>query len=92
MSNLTSAVRAWNGVVERHRETAQWKGVVERLSSVKNEDFRKMMYSKTVAIENEVDMLMEEVRSLRELLGAEEPVIDVVQEQRKKPRKKQPST
>jgi TATA-binding protein-associated factor Taf7 len=78
--------------VERHRETAQWKGVVERLSSVKNEDFRKMMYSKTVAIENEVDMLMEEVRSLRELLGAEEPVIDVVQEQRKKPRKKQPST
>jgi regulator of replication initiation timing len=74
------------------------KSVVERLRNLENErknlmleidELRKMADSKATALESEVSMLREEVRSLRLLLGAEEldpPAIEDPQ-QKKKPRK-----
>ena len=72
------------------------KGVVERLRALENdrrnllleiEELKKMADSKAKALESEVGMLREEVRSLRVLLGADEPAVDEEQQQKKKLRK-----
>lgn len=75
---------------------SNFKSVVERLRTLENErknllleieELKKMADSKAKALESEVGMLREEVKSLRLLLGAEEPPADVEQQQKKKPRK-----
>lgn len=75
---------------------SNFKSVVERLRNLENErknllleidELKKMADSKAKALESEVGMLREEVKSLRVLLGAEEPTVDEEQEQKKKPRK-----
>ena len=75
---------------------SNFKSVVERLRNLENErknllleieELKKMADSKAKALESEVSMLREEVKSLRVLLGAEEPSIDEEPEQKKKPRK-----
>jgi uncharacterized protein YlxW (UPF0749 family) len=57
------------------------RGVVEKLKSLETErrnllleieELKKMAESKTRALESEIGMLREEVKSLRVLLGAEE--------------------
>jgi hypothetical protein len=73
-----------------------FKSVVERLRNLENErknllleieELKKMADSKAKALESEVGMLREEVKSLRVLLGAEEPADEEEQQQKKKPRK-----
>lgn len=73
-----------------------FKSVVERLRNLENErknllleieELKKMADSKAKALESEVGMLREEVKSLRVLLGAEEPAVEEEQQQKKKPRK-----
>lgn len=75
---------------------SNFKSVVERLRNLENErknllleieELKKMADSKAKALESEVGMLREEVRSLRVLLGAEEPAVEEEQQQKKKPRK-----
>jgi len=62
-----------------------FKGIVERIKSLEAErrnlvleidELKKMADSKAKALENEVSMLREEVKSLRVLLGASEPELD----------------
>jgi regulator of replication initiation timing len=59
-----------------------FKNVVEKLKSLETErrnllleieELKKMADSRAKALENEVGMLREEVKSLRILLGADEP-------------------
>ncbi|HXX88061.1 MAG TPA: hypothetical protein VEH86_06425 [Candidatus Acidoferrum sp.] len=59
-----------------------FKSVVDKLRNLEGErrnllleieELKKMADSKAKALENEVSMLREEVKSLRVLLGAEEP-------------------
>ena len=59
-----------------------FKSVVDKLKGLESErrnllleieELKKMADSKAKALENEVSMLREEVKSLRVLLGAEEP-------------------
>jgi regulator of replication initiation timing len=73
-----------------------FKSIVEKLRTLENErknllleieELKKMADSKAKALESEVGMLREEVKSLRMLLGAEEPTADQEQEPRKKPHK-----
>jgi regulator of replication initiation timing len=80
----------------RAESMSSFKSVVERLRNLENErknllleieELKKMADSKAKALESEVGMLREEVKSLRVLLGAEEPAVDEEQEQKKKPRK-----
>jgi len=80
----------------RAESMSNFKSVVEKLRNLENErknllleieELKKMADSKAKALESEVSMLREEVKSLRVLLGAEEPTIDEEQEQKKKPRK-----
>lgn len=61
---------------------SSFKNVVDKLKSLENErrnllleieELKKMADSKAKALENEVSMLREEVKSLRVLLGADEP-------------------
>jgi len=75
---------------------SNFKGVVERLRSLENErknllleidELKKMADSKAKALESEVGMLREEVKSLRVLLSAETPVVEEEQQQKKKPHK-----
>jgi len=75
---------------------SNFKSVVERLRNLENErknllleieELKKMADSKAKALESEVGMLREEVKSLRVLLGAEEPAVEEEQQQKKKPRK-----
>ena len=75
---------------------SDFKSVAERLRNLENErknlmleieGLKKMADSKAKALESEVGMLKEEVKSLRVLLGGEEPASDEEQQQRKKPRK-----
>ncbi len=75
---------------------SNFKNVVERLRTLENErknllleieELKKMADSKAKALESEVSMLREEVKSLRLLLGAEEPPVEVEQQQKKKPHK-----
>jgi len=58
------------------------KKVLEKIRTLENErknllleieELKKMADSKAKALENEISMLREEVKSLRVLLGAEEP-------------------
>jgi uncharacterized protein YlxW (UPF0749 family) len=74
------------------------KSMVERVKNLENErknllleidELKKMADSKAKALESEVGMLREEVRSLRLLLGAEDPDPEVEEEQdlKRKPRK-----
>jgi len=74
------------------------KSVVERLRNLENErknlmleveELKKMANSKATALESEVSMLREEVRSLRLLLGAEEddPPAEEDPQQKKKLRR-----
>lgn len=71
---------------------SNFKSIVERIRTLETErknlmleieELRKMADSKAKALESEVSMLREEVKSLRVLLGAEEPEIDLGQ--KKKP-------
>ena len=75
---------------------SSFKNIIEKLRTLENErknllleieELKKMADSKAKALESEVGMLREEVKSLRMLLGAEEPPADEEQEQKKKPRK-----
>jgi hypothetical protein len=78
---------------------SNFKGIVEHVRTLENErknllleidELKKMADSKAKALESEVGMLREEVRSLRMLLGAEDPPdppAEEEQEQKKKPRK-----
>jgi hypothetical protein len=78
---------------------SNFKGIVEHVRTLENErknllleidELKKMADSKAKALESEVGMLREEVRSLRMLLGAEDPPdppVEEEQEQKKKPRK-----
>jgi regulator of replication initiation timing len=59
-----------------------FKNVVEKLKSLEAErrnllleieELKKMADSRAIALENEVGMLREEVKSLRILLGSDEP-------------------
>jgi len=76
--------------------TSGFKSTVEKLRKLENErknllleieELKKMADSKAKALESEVNMLREEVKSLRMLLGAEEPTPDVEPEIKKKLRK-----
>jgi predicted nucleic acid-binding Zn-ribbon protein len=60
---------------------SNFRNIVEKLKSLETErknllleieELKKMADSKTKALENEISMLREEVKSLRVLLGAEE--------------------
>jgi regulator of replication initiation timing len=73
-----------------------FKSIVEKLRTLENErknllleieELKKMADSKAKALESEVGMLREEVKSLRMLLGADEPPADQEQEPKRKPRK-----
>jgi hypothetical protein len=75
---------------------SSFKSVVERLRTLENErknlvleieELKKMADSKAKALESEVGMLRDEVKSLRVLLGAEEPPIAEEEQPKKKPRK-----
>ena len=74
---------------------SNFKGVIERLRTLENErknllleidELKKMADSRAEALESEVSMLKEEVKSLRVLLGADEPEPDAGQ--KKKPMRK----
>ncbi|HVP17002.1 MAG TPA: hypothetical protein VMT42_06520 [candidate division Zixibacteria bacterium] len=80
----------------RIESMSNFKSVVDQLRKLESErknllleieELKKMADSKAKALESEVGMLREEVKSLRVLLGAEEPPADEEQEQKKKPRK-----
>ena len=73
-----------------------FKSIVEQVRTLENErknllleidELKKMADSKAKALESEVGMLREEVKSLRMLLGADDPPVDEEPEQKKKPRK-----
>jgi len=73
------------------------KGAVEHIRTLETErknllleieELKKMADSKAKALESEVNMLREEVRSLRVLLGAEEPMPEPDPMQKKKPMRK----
>ena len=70
---------------------SNFKSVIERLRTLENErknllleieELRKMADSRAEALQSEVSMLKEEVRSLRVLLGADEPEPDPVQKKK----------
>lgn len=65
---------------------SNFKSIVERIRQMeaerKNllleiEELRKMADSKATALESEIGMLRDEVKSLRVLLGAEQPAMDL---------------
>ncbi len=69
-----------------------FKNVVEKLKGLENErrnllleieELKKMADSKAKALENEVSMLREEVKSLRILLGSGEPELPPEPKRRK---------
>jgi len=69
-----------------------FKNVVEKLKTLETErknllleieELKKMADSKTKALESEISMLREEVKSLRILLGAEETEPKFVQKKKK---------
>ena len=74
---------------------SNFKSTIERLRTLDTErrnllleieELKKMADSRADALESEVSMLKEEVKSLRQLLGADEPEPDPVQK-KKSPRK-----
>jgi len=69
------------------------KSIAERITSLETErkgllaeieELKKMADSKAQALESEVGMLREEVRSLRVLLGADEPSLEPLEQEQKK--------
>lgn len=71
------------------------KGTIEKIRSLENErknilleieELRKMADSKARALESEVSMLREEVKSLRVLLNGEEPEPEPTSMGRKRPK------
>jgi hypothetical protein len=71
---------------------SSFKNIVERIRGLENErrnlmleieELRKMADSRAKALESEVSMLREEVKSLRVLLGADEPDPSVGQKKKK---------
>ncbi len=69
-----------------------FKNLVEKLRALENErknllleieELKKMADSKVQALESEIGMLREEVKSLRVLLGAEETETEVGQKRKK---------
>jgi len=65
---------------------SNFKSVIEKIRMLETErknllmeieELRKMADSKAKALESEISMLREEVKSLRVLLGAEEPPSDL---------------
>lgn len=67
---------------EREEIMNNFKGIIEKLRNLETErknlmleieELKRMADSKAKALESEVSMLREEVKSLRVLLGAEEP-------------------
>jgi len=76
---------------------SNFKSVVERIRTLETErknllleidELKKMANSKAGALESEVSMLRDEVKSLRVLLGAEEqPEVDAGQQKKKQARK-----
>jgi uncharacterized protein YlxW (UPF0749 family) len=73
-----------------------FKSIVEQVRTLENErknllleidELKKMADSKAKALESEVGMLREEVKSLRMLLGADDPPREEEPELKKKPRK-----
>lgn len=92
MNRLLSGREGNIGSVE---SMSNFKTVVERLRTLENErknllleieELKKMADSRAKALESEVSMLKEEVKSLRVLLGADEPEPDPGQ--KKKPLRK----
>jgi regulator of replication initiation timing len=76
---------------------SNFKSVVEQIRTLETErknllleidELKKMANSKAGALESEVSMLKEEVKSLRVLLGAEEqPEVDTGQQKKKQAHK-----
>ena len=71
---------------------SSFKSVVDKLKSLESErrnllleieELRKMADSRAKALENEVSMLREEVKSLRILLGSEEQEVEPMPRRRK---------
>jgi regulator of replication initiation timing len=67
------------------KSMSNFKGVIDKLRALESErrnllleieELKKMADSKAKALENEVSMLREEVKSLRVLLGAGDPELD----------------
>jgi hypothetical protein len=88
MNRLLSSREGNFGSVE---SMSNFKSVIERLRTLENErknllleieELRKMADSRAEALQSEVSMLKEEVRSLRVLLGADEPEPDPVQKKK----------
>lgn len=70
---------------------SNFKNIIERIRTLENErknllleieELRKMADSRAEALQSEVSMLKEEVRSLRVLLGTEEPEPDPIQKKK----------
>jgi seryl-tRNA synthetase len=88
MNRLLSSREGNFGSVE---SMSNFKSVIERLRTLENErknllleidELRKMADSRAEALQSEVSMLKEEVKSLRVLLGADEPELDPVQKKK----------
>lgn len=71
---------------------SSFKNIIEKIRTLETErknlmleieELKKMADSKAKALESEVTMLREEVRSLRMLLGGEEPQPDMSQKKKK---------
>jgi regulator of replication initiation timing len=71
---------------------SNFKGIVEKIKALENErknllleieELKKMADAKAKALESEVNMLREEVRSLRVLLGTEEAETEFGQKKKK---------
>jgi cell shape-determining protein MreC len=73
MSNLRSAVEHVRKLMDERKNLL-----------LEIEELKKMADSKEKALQSEVSMLREELRSLRALLGAEEPANDKEQEKKGK--------
>lgn len=70
---------------------SNFKSIVEQIRTLENErknllleieELRKMADSKAKALESEVGMLRDEVKSLRVLLGAGEPEVEPAQKKK----------
>jgi uncharacterized protein YlxW (UPF0749 family) len=85
-------IRYYNEIVGELEFMSSLRKVVERLKTLESErnnllleieELKKMADSKARALESEVSMLREEVKSLRILLGAEETEPEIVKKKKK---------
>jgi uncharacterized protein YlxW (UPF0749 family) len=85
-------VRYYIEIVGEQEFMSSLRKVVERLKTLESErnnllleieELKKMADSKARALESEVSMLREEVKSLRILLGAEETEPEIVKKKKK---------